>query len=171
MKDIGVILGSTFLLIITIFFVGWYVSYDKASETFVKDIEYIDATLRFKGGEVQVALAETDSERLRGLSGQRMIRENEGLLFVFNESAEHGIWMRDMYFPIDIIWLDNELKVIGIKENATPESFQSVRDAEVFTPNMPARYVLEVHSGFVGTYNVEVEDRFFIDEEGTKNKK
>ena len=162
MKYSRATIGSIFVLIVVLFFVGRDVSYDKINETFAKDIEYSDGTLTFDGGSIQVALAETDEERRTGLSRQRTIGENEGLLFIFNESDEHGIWMRDMYFPIDIIWLDNVLGVVDFKENATPESFRSLRDAEVFTPSAPALYVLEVRAGFVDTQEVVVGDTFSL---------
>lgn len=147
-------------------FVWWYVFQDKRSSTFANNIEYTDGTLAFDGGVIRVALAETSAERLTGLSRQRGIGEDEGLLFIFNESAAHGIWMRDMYFPIDIIWLDADLTVIDIKENATPESYRSLRDAEVFAPKLPARYVLEVRAGLVDQENIEIGDIFSLKREG-----
>ncbi|MEX0933419.1 MAG: DUF192 domain-containing protein [Candidatus Paceibacterota bacterium] len=158
MKHVGLILFFTSLLLV----VGWNVSSNNSNETFATDIEYTDGTLMFKGGEIQVALAETNLERQTGLSRQRTIGENEGLLFIFNESAEQRIWMRDMYFPIDIIWLDDDFEIVDIKKNATPESFRSVRDREVFTPRMPARYVLEARSGFAGTHNLVTGDTFSL---------
>ena len=154
MKHLGVIVGGTLVVIATLLFALWYASPDREREVFAKDIEYTEGTLTFEGGVIRIAFAETDQERHVGLSRQRTIREDEGLLFIFNKSAEHGIWMRDMYFSIDIIWLDDELRVVGIKENATPESFRSVRDAEVFTPGAPAQYVLEVRAGFADAHKV-----------------
>lgn len=158
MKRLGVIL----LLIAALLSVGGFVFQRERGDTFVKDIEYTDGSLVFHGGVIQIALAETRAERLTGLSRQRVLGESEGLLFVFNESAEHGIWMRDMNFPIDIIWLDTNLSVVDIKENATPESYRSFDDAEVFTPRLPARYVLEVRAGFVDAQNIIIGDIFSL---------
>lgn len=151
------------LLFIAVLFVsGWYVSSNDTQEMYAKDIEYTDGTLAFEDGAIQIAFALTGEERTSGLSRQREIKENEGLLFIFNESDEHGIWMRDMYFPIDIIWLDTDLAVVDIKENAAPESYRSLRDAEVFSPRTPARYVLEVYSGFVDAHNIAIGDTFSL---------
>ena len=59
--------------------------------------------------------------------------------------------MKEMNFPIDIIWLDENLKIVAIKENAMTESYP-----EVFTPSTPARYVLEVPAGFVQKNKISV---------------
>lgn len=89
-----------------------------------------------------VDVAKTDEERVRGLSGLEELRERHGLLFVFEKSAVQGFWMKDMNFPIDIVWIDEDLKVIGVERSVSPETFP-----EVFQSPGSVRYVLEVNSG------------------------
>ena len=89
--------------------------------------------------------ANTDEARIRGLSGREFIRRDQGMLFDFEEPGRHCIWMKDMRFPIDIIWLDESRKVIKIQEEARPESYP-----ESFCPDEPARFVLEVNAGVSG---------------------
>ena len=48
-----------------------------------------------------------------------------------------------MFFPIDIIWINEEKKVVHMEKNVPPESFP-----KIFTPSEPAKYVLEVPAGF-----------------------
>jgi uncharacterized membrane protein (UPF0127 family) len=102
---------------------------------------------------IAVAVADTESARVRGLSGQPFIREEEGLLFVFPDSKKHGIWMRGMQFPIDIIWFDENFRIIDVYRNATPESYPSV-----FTPSLDARYILEVSAGFSAQSGISIGD-------------
>ncbi len=90
-------------------------------------------------GEIRAEVARTDEERVRGLSGRESLRADEGLLFVFEIPGNHGFWMKDMNFPIDIIWLNEERRVIHIERGVLPETFP-----RVFYPNRPAKYVLEV---------------------------
>ena len=99
---------------------------------------------------LNVEIADTAVERRMGLSGRTTIPEDAGMLFVFAESGFHSIWMKDMRLDIDIIWLDADLKVVDTKVNATPASYP-----EVFTSAVPARYVLEVPSGFVREHNIQ----------------
>ena len=121
--------------------------------------DYDTAEILINGRAVSVLLADTELKRIRGLSGKNSIGA-DGMLFVFPEEDFHGIWMKDMVFPIDLIWLRRTqtnvnctrayadkgscLKVVDIKENVQPGTFP-----EVFYPREKARYVLEVNTGFV----------------------
>ena len=65
------------------------------------------ATSLFIGdAKIYIEIAKTTAELTRGLSGRPTLAENSGLFFIFPNSGIHGIWMKDMDFPIDIIWLD-----------------------------------------------------------------
>jgi len=123
-------------------------------------IVYDDGLLFLRDETIAIAIVREETERIRGLSGQKSIGEREGLLLVFPETDFHGIWMRDMNFAIDIIWLDDDFRVVDVKEGASPESFRSVFDAEVFRPDTPARYVLEVRAGTARSIGISVGDIF-----------
>lgn len=97
--------------------------------------------------------ADTPSSRAQGLSDRAALSESAGLFFVFEESDRHGIWMKDMRFPIDIIWLNETGVVVGLTEGATSESFP-----ESFYPASPARYVLETNIGFIGKHGLKLGD-------------
>ena len=110
------------------------------------------ATSLFIGdAKIYIKIAKTTAELTKGLSGRPTLAENSGLFFIFPYNDTHGIWMKEMNFPIDIIWLDENLKIVAIKENAMTESYP-----EVFTPSTPARYVLEVPAGFVQKNKISV---------------
>jgi uncharacterized membrane protein (UPF0127 family) len=98
-----------------------------------------------------VDVADDADKLVLGLSGRASLEPFDGMLFVFDEMDTHGIWMKDMHFPIDILWLDEDARVIYIVESADPSSFPSV-----FEPPHPAKYVLEVSSGFVGEEGVSI---------------
>lgn len=90
-----------------------------------------------------VDVADTDEERVQGLSGRPSLAEGTGLFFVFEEDSAWGIWMKDMRFPIDIIWADASGTIVTIAHEVSPETYP-----EVFMPTAPARYVLEVPAGY-----------------------
>ncbi|MEX0909845.1 MAG: DUF192 domain-containing protein [Candidatus Paceibacterota bacterium] len=137
----------------------------KSNALYVEGIQYDDAELVVNENVVlDIAFADTRKEITRGLSQQRIIQENQGLLFKFSTPGLHGIWMRGMYFPIDIIWLNENLVVVDVKRNASPDSFRTVRDAEVFTPKVRALYVLEVQAGFTDVHSIDIGDTFSIRE-------
>lgn len=102
---------------------------------------------------VRVHIADTPEKQQRGLSIFDTLPAGTGMLFVFDKDDAYGIWMRDMKFAIDIIWVDTEGRIVDIMEHATPESYP-----RVFTPRAPARYVLEVVSGFVEQRGITPSD-------------
>jgi len=115
------------------------------------------------GQSVQVDLALTEAEQAQGLSGRQSLLEDEGMLFVFDKPGNYLFWMKDMNFPIDIIWLApseggdvSKVKVDYIKKNADPKLFP-----ETYGPgdnDLNAKYVLEVTAGFADKNNLKDGD-------------
>ena len=103
--------------------------------------------------KLNVQVADSESERERGLSGKSSLNPGTGLLFVFDETGAHGIWMKDMLFPIDIIWIADNMQVIHLEENVSPDSFPTVFRSERF-----ARFVLEVPAGFISEEGIKSGD-------------
>lgn len=103
---------------------------------------------------LRVYVVRHEAERIRGLSGRTSLGPTEGMLFVFAENDYHGIWMKDMKFPIDIMWIDEKGTIIDAVESALPESFP-----RVFEPKIPARYVIETNANFMDSFNINVGDK------------
>jgi uncharacterized membrane protein (UPF0127 family) len=110
--------------------------------------------VRLGSGVFSAQLADTDAERIQGLSGVDRLGPADGLLMVFQSDSEWGIWMKDMNFPLDIVWLNNEKKVIYIVTDASPD----LGTSKTFTPETPARYVLEVPAGTVKRAAIKIGD-------------
>ncbi|MSU44900.1 DUF192 domain-containing protein, partial [Candidatus Nomurabacteria bacterium] len=143
-----------FYIFISILFlvVGFFLINQNISKYNLRDIKEV----KIAGQNIKVELVLTKEEKEQGLSGRQGLNNNEGMLFVFEHSGNHPFWMKDMNFPIDIIWLapfegeDGEnLKVVYIKKNARPESYPETYgpDEDVSTL-VEIKYVLEVVSGF-----------------------
>lgn len=105
------------------------------------------------GARIEVEIADSLRERTSGLSGRDGISQNEGMLFIFNEPDYYSFWMKDMKFPIDIIWISEDKKIVDITKNILPESYPAV-----FKPASSARYVLEVNAGFSNTSEIKIGD-------------
>lgn len=90
----------------------------------------------------------------RGLSGRSGLNENEGMWFVFAKDGNYGFWMKDMNFPIDIIWFDKDFKIVYLQKNILPETYPTV-----FYPNADSRYVLEVNAGFSEKHKIKIGDQ------------
>ena len=111
-------------------------------------------TLKIGNTSVNMEVVDTPEAMEKGLGGRDNLNSGQGMLFEFSNDGKWGIWMKDMKFSIDIIWFDKFLKVVGMKENATPESFP-----EIFYPKTSASYVLEVPAGFVQKELIKINDR------------
>lgn len=95
-------------------------------------------------GNISAFIADTQSERTKGLSGRKRLSDNEGMLFVYKKSQKQGIWMKYMKFDIDIIWLDDKKKIVDIMPNISPSTYPSI-----FSSKVDASYVLELNAGQV----------------------
>ncbi len=111
-----------------------------------------------KSTTVEIAIADNQKTRRTGLSNLEILPQKRGLLFVFTDSKKYGIWMKDMNFPIDIIWLNKDLRVVDIHKNISEDTYPTS-----FHPKMPATFVLEVNAGFSEKYNVEIGDIYSLD--------
>ncbi len=88
-----------------------------------------------------VTIADTDELREKGLSDTPYLKRQTGKLFVFDQPGVYGFWMKDMHYPIDIVWIDEALTVVGVTLHASPESYPAV-----FYPPVPVLYALEVNA-------------------------
>jgi uncharacterized membrane protein (UPF0127 family) len=102
---------------------------------------------------VVVELARTDAERARGLMHRASLPEDRGMLFLFDETEEHPFWMKDTPLPLDMIFADEEGRIVGIVERAAP------RTTTQRTVGVPSRYVLEVNGGWARAHGVATGDR------------
>jgi len=88
-------------------------------------------------------LAETFAEHSQGLMFRENLPLNSGMLFIFEKEDDYSFWMKNTIITLDIIWI-NENKIVFIKRSAQP----CINDpCESFSPNIPAKYVLEINGG------------------------
>ena len=133
----------------------------------------IDANSDFLMGTVQlddklleVYIADTDPRRMRGLmwESESFLANDKGMLFVFNEPGNRPMWMKNMQFPLDIIWFNEKGSVVAIEKNVppciTPLEVMSCKSNGVSADN--AQYVLEMISGYVDENSITEDSRLEI---------
>lgn len=113
--------------------------------------------IRIKDIDVQASVADSLPERIQGLSDTPFLPENVVKLFAFGVAGKHSIWMKDMNYPLDIIWLDEGGIITHIEANVSPDSYP-----ESFTPPQPALYVIETNAGFTASNTVTVGDKVIL---------
>jgi uncharacterized protein len=116
--------------------------------------EYQKRKIKIGDRELTVRIADNEVTRQRGLSGVTNLAPDEGMLFIFKNKDNHRFWMKDMFIPLDIIWI-NDNKVTQIHEEVPPPAFGTpdVR-LPLYIPNDKINYVLEVNAGFSKSNNI-----------------
>ena len=112
--------------------------------------------VRLPGGQaVTCELAITLQERTRGLIGHAPLDRDEGLLFLFEHADYHPFWMKGMEYAIDIIWLNEEGRVVHFAREV-PACRRS--PCPSYKPLRRARFVLEVRAGTIALEGLRLND-------------
>lgn len=106
---------------------------------------------------IHVILAKTPTEQSKGLAIKDSMNEDEGMFFIFDKPEKYSFWMKDMKFPIDIIWADTTGKIVHIEKNLQPCLF--LLPCTSYSPDIDSLYVLEVVSNFTNKYNIKPGDQ------------
>lgn len=136
-KAIVLLAGISLALVVFFKFVAHYVHRSSL----------LKVTFQTASGESKpfyLTIASTPNERELGLMYQTGMPKDEGMLFIFPDEAPRGFWMKNTYIPLDIIFLDKDLKVQGAVENV-PVLSESVRSL----PGVRSKYVIELNAGLV----------------------
>ena len=114
----------------------------------------IKARIVVNGFAILADVAITDEDQIKGLSIRDQMNESEGMLFVYGEPSRQSFWMKDMKFPIDIIWLNETGSVVHVEENLRP-CVPSL-ECQSFSPNENTQYVLETVAGFAQKHHLKI---------------
>lgn len=96
------------------------------------------------GKVLKVEVMVKDEDRAMGLMFRASLPADQGMLFIFEASDFHGIWMKNCKFPIDILWLDKDRKVVDVAESVPPCKQDP---CPVYQPLRKAAYVVELSAG------------------------
>lgn len=101
---------------------------------------------------VRAELADSALKRRQGLMFRKGLDKDAGMLFLFDQEARHSFWMKNMNFPLDIIWVSRDKKVVDVKTDVAPCDGA----CEGLIPQEAAQYVLEVNAGFVRKNQIKI---------------
>ena len=117
------------------------------------------STIKINNQIFQVELAKTPEEHFQGLSGRKNLAEDSGMLFVFPDYKVRSFVMREMNFPLDIIWIRDD-KIINCEKNV--QIFDKNKNISQVTSPEPVNYVLEVNAGICEEYMIKKNDKIDI---------
>lgn len=106
---------------------------------------------------IQAEVADTSEAINKGLKNRKSMPGNRGMLFVFSGDSMHSFHMEDTYIPLDMIFINSDMKIVSIHENAEPLNPRPI------SSGAPCHYVLEVNAGVADESGIRVGDRVIID--------
>ncbi len=141
----------------TIFIYFWFVPFFGSNFAFAEVQDYAHAIVTTSTGKkISVEVADTVEKRSLGLGKRSGLENGWGMLFVFEKRKQHGFWMKDMEFPLDIIWLDNH-RIAYILRNVQPAKSGVI--PLVMTPPVAGNFVLEIDAGRADDLKLQVGQR------------
>lgn len=106
---------------------------------------------------IDIEIPDTPEEKRRGLMYRRVMAPTEGMFFINDMSKVHFFWMKNTYIPLDMIFVDRNMKIVKIEENTTPLS-------EVLIPApREAQYTIEVNAGFCEQHGIRIGDSIKVE--------
>ena len=154
MKKIVLIGASLFVVAILAYLLNGYILTQSAPEPTTQTKKFHQVRIGTDDFEILADMAVTQEEKSRGLAVKNTLAEDEGMMFFFQNESKYGFWMKDMKFPIDILWLDSLGRVVHIESNLQPCVTED--DCPVYTSDENASYVLETVAGFAEKHGITV---------------
>ena len=143
---------ATLISIIAILVFSAFISIEEAQNNLFK-------TVLINNCQLKVEVADTPFKRSQGLSYRESLPADHGMLFVFEDYVNVGFWMKDMQFPLDIIWLQDD-NIIDITENVpVPQENDPLKS---YHASGPVNYVIEVNAGWVKENNIKLDDKIQV---------
>lgn len=99
-----------------------------------------------------IEFAETDYETQTGLMYRKGMDSNQGMLFIFPDERVHSFYMKNTEFPLDIIYIKEDLRIASFQENAKPLNESGL------TSQVPIKYVLEINGGLAQELGLSIGD-------------
>ncbi len=116
-----------------------------------------DGVLTFRkmdgtASQIRIEIARTEQARTQGLMGRKVMRRDQGMLFIFPDAEERSFWMVNTPLPLDIIFVDADRKIVKIHRETVPFSDASLPSGK------PAQYTVEVVGGYCAEQGIQEGD-------------
>ena len=147
---------SVFIISFLVIFAGLYWFLIKSKSGPLKTAEILIGSNTFSA-----EIADSLKSRAQGLSGRESLDEKAGMYFVFPIKAKYSIWMKDMYFPLDIIWITDG-KIVGFTESAETPGSNDLLKLPTYYPPEPVNAVLELNAGAVKSFGIKIGDEVLL---------
>jgi uncharacterized membrane protein (UPF0127 family) len=114
---------------------------------------YLHGKVMISAVSFDALISDTEALRAQGLSDRPSLEKDEVMLFIFPNPGFWGFWMKDMRFPIDMLWVNSEFKIVSFESNVSPSTYP-----KIFFPTGEALYVIELPAGTLSDIGAHAGD-------------
>lgn len=162
-KDLAIIFGLFILVVGLIVFGQGYISTSflqeqgGQSQTVQRSKDKVNVSAGTLN--IEATVARTANDRKKGLSKRDSLPLTAGMLFVFENKGPWAIWMKDMKFAIDIIWIGENKRIVNMALNVPPEPGKDDEELTIYRPGDDALYILEINAGLAQLHGLRIGDQ------------
>lgn len=128
------------------------------NDLYPQDAEKLKPSIIIKGSKITVEVADTEKTRKKGMMWRNQLGKNEGMLFIYNDSATRYFWMKNTFLALDMAFIDSNMVI------RTIHTANTLNDSTTFYSSyVPVKYVLEVNSGWFEEHGVSLGDTVLFD--------
>ncbi|MFH0755245.1 MAG: DUF192 domain-containing protein [bacterium] len=158
LKITNIFLSILLILFVIFLFDNKYYNKEKQSDIKIEKYEticgkYAKCEIKINNKILLADIADDNCKRKLGLSGKKSIEEG-AMFFVFEKMGNYGFWMKDINFPIDILWINDNFEIIGIEKNILSNTYP-----KIFGEIYLTKYVLEVPAFYSDKNNIKIGDK------------
>jgi uncharacterized membrane protein (UPF0127 family) len=122
---------------------------NSTSENGKSNMTYATKVIHAPKGDIKVEISDTEDKEELGLSNRESLDQNSGMLFVFSDPGSYQFWMKDMHFPVDVVWINADKKVVSMNTNMSPDTYP-----KTFSPVSDILSVLELNAGATSKFGI-----------------
>jgi hypothetical protein len=120
--------------------------------------------VQFDGRRMIVEVADDPEERRQGLSDREAVALDAGMLFVWDSVAVYTLWMKNMRFPLDFVWIDEQRRVVNVTADVPHQSGASDAELIRYSSGVDVLYAIELNAGAAERLGIEAGDVLVFDE-------
>lgn len=130
----------------------------------LEQTEFPRGIIKIDDVTLQVQIADTKPLQTRGLMFQEKLPYDQGMLFIFEDQGIRSMWMLNMQFSLDVIWIDAQGNVVHIEKDTQPckSALETMTCTFTNGNGEEAKYVLEVTAGFVDKFGITENSKLEI---------
>ncbi len=108
--------------------------------------------------KLNAEIAKSDKELEYGLMNRKSLAENSAMLFIFKKPSYVTFWMKDTYIPLDIVYLDENKKIVDIYENC-----EALNEEKLYRSSAPIKFAIETNAYWFKNHNIDTQDSCFFE--------